>query len=210
MKKYKRVIFLRHGESFDDLYKEFGGWSDRKPTKNGYNLTVKIADEFKLKYADLVGIYASPLKRALYFAKKLGRELKLSVETSVFLKERNTYGLLNGLNYEYAREKYPDLVKLFDNQEFIPGSERYDDFIDRVGLLMDWVKGLNFEGTIVCVTQGYLVTTILEEFLGKTRDSLSHGSYFVCEIKGNKLVLNESVGITYLEREKGGHRKFKN
>lgn len=208
--KNKRVVFLRHGESFDDVYQEFGGWSDRKPTLNGYNLAVIRANEFRMKFKDICMVYSSPLKRAMFFAKVFAQQLNLAVEESVFLKERNTYGLLNGLTYKIASEKYPELIRLFNNQEFIPGSERYDDFVDRVGLLLDWLKSLKFEGTIVCVTQGYLMTTVLEEYCGKIRDSIGHGSYFVCEIKGNKMILQESVGVTYLEGGEGGHRKFKN
>lgn len=207
--KNKKVIFLRHGESYDDVHGEFGGWSDREPTVMGYKLADRISVQLRVKYKDIQQIYSSPLKRALLFAKRLGSNLNVKVTESVLLKERNTYGLLNGLTYEYAKEKYPNLVKLFDSQEFIPGSERYDDFVDRVGILIDWIKGLEYEGTVLCVTQGYLMTTILEEFLGKVRDSIGHGSYFVCEIKGNKLILSDSVGITYLEGGEGGHRKFK-
>lgn len=210
--KNKRVIFLRHGESYDDVYNEFGGWSDREPTPNGFNLAYGIGNQLKIQYPDISLIYSSPLKRAYLFAKIIGSIFNLPVKRNVFLKERNTYGLLNGLNHKYATMKYPQLVKLYDSQEFIPGSERYDDFVDRVGLLINWVKGLNFEGTLLLVTQGYLMTTVLEEFLGKTRDSITHGSYFVCEIKSSKMILSDANGITFVNNSSNNMnviKKFK-
>lgn len=189
--KAKRIIFIRHGESFDDLFNEFGGWSNRGATPKSLKLAVKKAVELQKQYPNITMVYTSPLKRARQFAKVLASELKVSVETNVFLKERNTYGLLNGLNHNLARKKYPELVKLFDKQEYIPGSERYDDFVDRVGILLDWIKSTAQSGATVYVTQGYVMTTILEEYLERTRKSIDFGGYFVCEIKGTKFVLTK-------------------
>jgi broad specificity phosphatase PhoE len=141
------------------------------------------------------------------------QELSLPLETNVYLKERNTYGLLNGLKYTTAQEKYPELMKLFDAQQFIPGSERYDDFIDRVTLLLEWIKQTADIGTTVYVTQGYLMTTIIEEFLGKVRKNITYGSYFVCEIVGNKLVFKEWKYMNSdnnTESQAKARKKFKN
>ena len=95
------------------------------------------------------------------------------------------------------------MYKRYTAQEFIPGSERYDDFIERVKLLIADLGKVKTKGTLLCVTQGYLITTIIEEFLGQTRDTITHGSYIVCELKNGKLKLKESYKITYLEGSVG-------
>lgn len=204
-----KVIFLRHGESYDDIYKEFGGWCDRKPTPKGMELAKTKAKELAKKFPDISCIYSSPLNRAFLFAKEVGKELRLPVEELVYLMERNTYGLLNGLTYEYAKEKYPELVERFDAQEFIPGSERYDDFTERVEFLINFLSKLETKGTVLCVTQGYLMTVLLEEYLGKIREDISHGSYFVCELDGKKLKFIEASDVTFLKEEKNDLMKFK-
>lgn len=204
-----KVIFLRHGESYDDIYNEFGGWCDRTPTPKGLELAKIKAKELKEKYPDISKIYSSPLNRALIFAEEVGKEMKIPVEKLVYLMERNTYGLLNGLTKEHAKKKYPELVERFEAQEFIPGSERYDDFTERVAFLVEFLSKIEIKGTLLCVTQGYLMTTLLEEYLGKIRDKITHGSYFVCELDGTKLKFVEASGITFLEKENEEIRKFK-
>ncbi len=203
-----KVIFLRHGESYDDIYNEFGGWCDRAPTEDGLKLAKVKAVELRKKYPDISHIFSSPLNRAFIFAKEVGNEMNIPIEELVYLMERNTYGLLNGLTKEYAKKKYPELVERFEAQEYIPGSERYDDFTERVGFLIEFLSKVKIEGTLLCVTQGYLMTTILEEYMGKIRDKITHGSYFVCELDGTKLKLIETSGVTFLEKDKMEMLKF--
>ena len=197
-----KIIFLRHGESEDDIRKEFGGWADPIPTKNGLQLARKIAVKLNKKYPKIDKIYSSPLKRASIFAKVIADKLNLELTELVYLKERNTYGLLNGLNISKAKNKYPKLYKKFEAQEYIPGSERYDDFKERVDYLIKHLGRQKDSKTILCVTQGYLITTIIEEYLGHLRDQIHHGSYITCRLSNKKLVLIEKEDITFLDETK--------
>lgn len=195
-----KIIFLRHGESEDDLKNEFGGWSDPSPTTKGIALAQSKAGELKELYPDIVLVLSSPLKRASLFAREMGKKLKLRVQENVYLKERNTYGLLNGLNSNYAKKVYPELYHKYENQEYIPGSERYDDFVERVGYLIKYLVSLKVKGTILCVTQGYLITTLIEEYLGYIREEIRYGSYIVCSVRNGELKLIGKSGITFLSK----------
>jgi len=204
-----KVIFLRHGESEDDIKHQFGGWSDPKPTKKGLKLAKIIANEFKVKYPEINIFYSSPLLRAFLFAKEIGKFLKIYPKELVYLKERNTYGLLNGLNINYAKKRYPEIYEKFQAQEFIPGSERYDDFIERVKMLIKFLSSNYNPGITLCVTQGYLMTTIIEEFIGLIRGEIGNGSYILTEINKEKIRLLESDRITFLNNEIFKTKKFK-
>jgi hypothetical protein len=68
-------------------------------------------------------------------------------------------------------------------------------------LLLKDLGKQKLKGTLLCVTQGYLITTIIETYLGLVRDTISHGSYLVCELVNGKLRLKTSYQITYLDNE---------
>lgn len=209
----KKIYFVRHGEGFDDIYNEFGAWSDRDLSPTGIQTAFNIAKKLKTLEKKYDIIYTSPLKRASRTAEILGAELGLRVEEDPYLKERNTYGLLAGVNKDLAIEEYPEMNAAFLEGEYIPGAERCDDFVLRTKALIRRLKN-DKNQTIICVSHGHVITAIVEEFLGLTRNSISDGSIigFEMDAKG-KMKVTHADGITFTKDEsveRGiAYRKFK-
>jgi broad specificity phosphatase PhoE len=208
-----KILFVRHGEGLDDIYNEYGGWSDRELSPSGIKLAFDLSEYLKTKGYDYNLVLTSPLKRAHQTAQIISEELECRLEDCAYLKERNTYGLLSGVNKDIARKQYPRLVEAFENEEYIPGGERYEDFVLRVEKLLEHLRELKAD-TLVCITHGYLITTIMEEHLGLLRDKIQDGCVLEVEL-GEKLELVDTKGITYVSKEeplpesKEKRRKFK-
>jgi broad specificity phosphatase PhoE len=193
-----KVFFVRHGEGLDDIYNEYGGWSDRELSPKGTKVAFELSKKLKQEGIDFKLVLTSPLKRAHQTAQIISENLECRLEDCAYLKERNTYGLLSGVNKEIAQKEYPKLVEAYDNGEFIPGGEKYSDFKLRVKALLNYLRSLN-EAQIICVTHGYLMTTIMEEYLGVYRDRIQDGSMLIVDISKEDIVLDRVEGITYVK-----------
>jgi len=209
----KKIYFVRHGEGFDDIYNEYGAWADRELSPAGIQTAFSIAKKLKKIEKNFGVIYASPLKRASKTAEILGSELGVRVEEDPYLKERNTYGLLSGVNKDLAIEEYPKMNASFLEGEYIPGSERYDDFVLRMKALINKLKD-DSNQTIICVSHGHVITVIIEEFLGLTRNSVSDGCIVGFEMNSKgKLKIIHADGVTFTKDDKVAKgiakRKFK-
>jgi len=160
-----KVYFVRHGEAIDDIEDRYGGWADLDLSPKG----VKGAKEvgLKLKHAGVKAdlILTSPLKRAVQTAEGLSEILKAPVETFVYLKERNTYGLLCGEKKETAKKKYPELVIAYEKDGEILGYEDYDFFLKRVKALTERLLSFEYE-VLICVTHGKLLGALFKDVLG--------------------------------------------
>lgn len=196
-----KIFFLRHGESIDDIHDEFGGWVDRGLSSNGIRLAFDLCDELKkieekLKF-EFDFIYSSPLKRAKQTTEIITAQLSIPTEELLYLKERNTYGLLNDISKKKAKDKYSQFYKFYDQGKYIPGSERYKDFKKRVFRLFDILKQQKHQN-MLCVTHGYMISTILLEILNKDlylkkRDS--DGAILGLEVddKSNKIIYMDKI-----------------
>lgn len=208
--KSRTIYLYRHGEDVGDIENLFGSWSDPDLTKKG-KLTAQNSAK-QLKNIGFEIILTSPLKRAKSSAKIIGKNLKIKVKTNVYLKERNTYGLLAGMSKDKARKKYPDLIRAYNAQEFIPGSERYDDFKNRMEILLKKLISNN-QKQLLAVTHGFVITTIMEEFLGLNREKIGDGSYLGLEYKSGKFKVIDSYRISFSKGQKNydseRYRKFK-
>lgn len=169
-----KIYFIRHGEGLDDVYNEFGAWSDRELSPNGIRTAFRIAEKLKRLDEDFEIVLTSPLRRASKTAEIVGTELNIPVQEEPYLKERNTYGLLSGVNKEIAIGEYPEMNAAFLKGEYIPASERYEDFVSRVKSLVEHLKSLDNE-CIICATHGHLITTFVEEYMDLVRNSVSEG-----------------------------------
>ncbi|MFC1649540.1 phosphoglycerate mutase family protein [Patescibacteria group bacterium] len=191
-----KILFIRHGESVDDIEDRYGGWSDYDLTPKGkgqISKRVQPINELNIKFDK---IYYSPLKRAALSAGILSNSLKVENEQFEYVKERNTYGLLSGMTKSEAKEKYPDQVDALEKGEYVDGSERYEDLTSRVKKSIDLVKKLNHKAIIV-VTHGNYLKCLFAEFVGNKLIRKEDGGYVLMELKGGKLFPLESSGIEY-------------
>ncbi|MEA3356830.1 MAG: histidine phosphatase family protein [Patescibacteria group bacterium] len=207
-----KVYFVRHGEGLDDVYNEFGSWSDRELSPYGVQVAFNVAEKLGKLEKKFGTILTSPLKRASKTAEIVGAELSVRVDQDPLLKERNTYGLLSGVNKDLAISEYPEMNAAFLEGKYIPASERYKDFVDRVKILLDNLKSLRYEN-IICVTHGHLITVILEEFMGLTRNSIGDGSIVGIDFGGDKMKVIHADGVDFTKNEAVArgveYRKFK-
>jgi broad specificity phosphatase PhoE len=180
----KTIVLIRHGESFDDIYNEFGAWNNRTLTPQGiltaYSITASVK---RLGSFDI--IYTSPLNRASETAKIMGDELNLRVEEDKYLIERNTYGLLAGVNRDLAVGEYPELNAALIEGKYIHGAERYVNFQTRMAEMLQRLINTQ-EDKILCVTHGYVITEIIDTYLGKVRNSLGPGAIIEFKVREKK------------------------
>jgi 2,3-bisphosphoglycerate-dependent phosphoglycerate mutase len=196
--KSKSIVFARHGESFDDIYNEFGAWSDRALTPQGI-LTAYVVSRAisRLKSFDI--IYTSPLRRATETAQIIGEEMNLRVEEDKYLIERNTYGLLAGLNHDIAIAEYPELNAAFLEGKYIHGAERYGAFQLRIARLIERLITAD-EDSIICITHGYVITEIIDTYLGKVRNSLGPGA--IVEVQITEKLASDKSKMSKVKNQK--------
>jgi len=191
-----KIVYLRHGESKDDPGNQFGGWADFELTETGReqarNSIQNLSDLQKnLNFKFDICIH-SPLKRASEVAKIVSERLELSIEELMWLKEKNGYGLLTGMEKEYAKVKYPELYKnILDG--YIFGSEPEDKFIERVKISHDILKNRN--QNILAVTHGGYLKKIIEHVYSRKFINAGNCGYIVIDTDTNTIVFSEGIGF---------------
>jgi probable phosphoglycerate mutase len=192
----KKIYFMRHGEAFDDIFNQYGGWADPDLSAKGVSKAYRFADKIREKHINFDIIYSSPLKRAFQKAEIISQELGVDLKKLQYLKERNTYGLLCGMNKDVAQKKYPELVENYRRGEFVLGSERYDDFVGRLKLLFKYLQNKEFQ-TIACVTHGKLLAAVIKEYLGMNPDKLEDDCMLVVGLEADEIYYVQSEGIIF-------------
>ena len=148
-----KILFIRHGESEDDVIGAYGGWADFPLTEKGKTQILQTIEKIKALKIEFQGVKTSPLKRASESAKLIAYELNIPIRECIYVKERNTYGLLCGMSKDDAKVEYPDLVEAYNNDEYVLASEREEDISERVKIALEKIKEYGHENIIV-VTHG--------------------------------------------------------
>lgn len=191
-----QIYFVRHGEATDDVEDRYGGWFDPDLSPKGKQQAEELAEKLVSQGLKVDLILSSPFKRAKQTAGAIGEKLNIKVETSVYLKERNTYGLLCGENKTEAKAKYPDLVDSLENKNSVIGQENHDDFLARVRLAIDKLRKLD-NGNIVCVTHGKFFGALFKDILKKDVIKFNDCCFALIESSGGKLQYLSSEGINF-------------
>lgn len=137
----------------------------------------------------------SPFARAKETATIISKELSIRLEEDLYLKERNTYGLMCGVSKDVMKNEYPELYEIYLRAGDMPGAEKYEDFVIRIKRLMAKLLGMK-DQNIVCVTHGHLMTVMINEVFGEKKSSVSNGGGFVVEFEKNKWKMIEKWGIS--------------
>lgn len=195
-----KITFFRHGEAMDDIFNVYGGWFDPELSPKGVNKAYTWTQELKRKGVVYDIIYTSPLKRARRKAEIIGRELGVDVKVLQYLKERNTYGLLCGINKNVAQKKFPDLVKAYETGKYVLGSERYQDFVARLPLIFKYIRRFEFKN-VCCVTHGKLIKAISEHLLKMNPDVLDEGCMLQVGLDKKEMYYIQSEGITFKKQK---------
>ncbi len=191
-----KILFIRHGESIDDIEDRYGGWGDFDLTPKG---KIQIAESAK-KIASLGEkfevVYSSPLKRAFQSAEIISNELGVDIEVLAYLKERNLNGVLAGMVRSEAKEKFPQLVETHSRWEHVDGSERAEDFTTRVKNAIKYLLEMEYS-SLVAVTHGMFLATFFKEMMGIDIKRVGDGGFVLVEEKNGKFEILKEDGIEY-------------
>lgn len=165
-----KLYIVRHGESLDDIEDCYGGVADFPLTDNGREQAKAVAT--RLVGAGVELIYTSPLARARESADILASDLGLERPIVVIddLQERNTYGVLSGVNKKRAEQIFGRVLRELKekpgySKETILGGEDYESFVMRVSRALDAVATHAHENritTAVVLTHGKFTQALFE------------------------------------------------
>jgi broad specificity phosphatase PhoE len=179
------LLIMRHGESIDDLTDQYGGWGDFPLTSNGKLQIHKTADKIKNLQIKFDHIYYSPLKRASQSALIISNQLKLGLEEFLYLKERNSYGLLTGMNKSEAHQRYPELVEAFQQGKGI-GITSEENFLNQIDLGLDLLIQKHYQENLILITHGGFIKNIFNHYLHKDYYKTGDGGFVLIEVDNNK------------------------
>lgn len=167
------LYMLRHGEALDDIEDCYGGIADFPLTDRGREQARAVGNE--LAKEGVEEIYTSPLARAEESARIIASEVGNSVQVTVVddLQERNSYGVLSGVNKERAKEIFGRVLSQLTekpgySREPLVGAEDFDVFLERVRRAFDEVLCLaqsKGQQRIAIMTHGKFTRALFEEVL---------------------------------------------
>ena len=157
-----KILFVRHGESVDDIQDRYGGSADFDLTEKGKEQVSQCAKKISFLDEKFEIVLSSPLKRALQSAEIISSELGVEMDIFEYLKERNLNGVLTGLVTSEAMKKYPEVVETHNRWEYVDGSERTEDFDIRVKNAIRYLLKKE-HNSLVSVTHGLFLKTFFKK-----------------------------------------------
>lgn len=167
------LYMLRHGEALDDIEDCYGGIADFPLTDGGREQARAVGRE--LAEESIEEIYTSPLARAEESARIIAAEAGASIPVTVVeeLHERNSYGVLSGVNKARAKEIFGRVLSQLTekpgySREPLVGAEDFDAFLERVRRAFDEVMRLaqaKGQQRIAIMTHGKFTRALFEEVL---------------------------------------------
>lgn len=189
-----KILFIRHGESIDDIEDRYGGAADFDLTDKGKQQVSEAAKKIASLEEKFEIILSSPLKRAFQSAEVISKELGVNVEIFEYLKERNLNGVLSGLVRSEAKAKYPEVVETHNRWEYVDGSERTEDFSVRVKNAIKYLLAMKYS-SLIAVTHGMFLKEFFKEFLNIDIKKVGDGGFVLLEEKEGKLNVLKTDGI---------------
>lgn len=192
-----KILFVRHGESVDDIEDRYGGSADFDLTEKGKKQVLEASKKISSLDEKFEVILSSPLKRAFQSAEIISNELGLEVEVLEYLKERNLNGVLTGLTRSEAKKKYPEVVETHNRWEYVDGSERTEDFNNRVKNAIQYLLKMQY-GSLVAVTHGLFLKAFFKEFLNIDVKKVGDGGFVLLEETHGGFRILSKDGIEYV------------
>lgn len=198
-----KVFFLRHGESVDDIEDSYGGIADFPLTDDGRKTAHELAK--RLSDTGIQVVFSSPYRRAKETADIVAQALGCDVTVHDDLRERNSYGVLSGVNKAKAKEIFSSVFgKLtgkpgdYYSTELVIGAEPKEEFDARVKAAVNSIleNARQYE-KIAVVTHGNFTRSLYSNILdvpGKV--DLELLAITVVEHENEKLKLENSEGVT--------------
>lgn len=191
-----KILFVRHGESVDDIENRYGGWADFDLTEKGKKQCVESAEKISQLDEKFEIVLSSPLKRTSQAAEIIANKLNIKVEIFEYLKERNLNGILTGMKKEEAKKKYPVQFDKHQNYEYVDASERTDDFKKRVKNAISILLDMKYH-SLVAVTHGLFLKTFFKEIMNVDIKKIGDGGFALVEEKSGSFNVLKEDGIEY-------------
>lgn len=191
-----KILFVRHGESVDDVEERYGGWADFDLTVKGKVQATESSEKIYSLGEKFEVVLTSPLKRAYQVAEIIANKLDIKLKVCEYLKERNLNGILTGLTKSDAKEKYPEQVAKHERWEYVDGSERTDDFNTRVKNAIECLLKMKY-GSLVAVTHGLFMRTFFKEIMDIGIKKVGDGGFVLVEEKNGKFSILKEDGVEY-------------
>lgn len=158
-----RLLLIRHGESEADILRVHEGRADFPLTARGHAQAEAMAAYVAGRYR-VDRLYASTLTRAMQTARHLADAVGIDILPDDDLMEFNN-GLLAGLPYDVAREKYPPVENLPADRA-VYGMESRLAFRGRAeAALAKVLTGAKPEETVAVVSHGGMIDQLWHVFL---------------------------------------------
>ncbi|WP_280690434.1 histidine phosphatase family protein [Kitasatospora sp. GAS204B] len=161
-----RIVFWRHGQTSWNLDSRFQGSTDIPLTEHGRGQARRAARLLAGLRPDL--LISSDLQRAADTAAELATLVGLEAQLHEGLRE--TYaGSWQGLTHAEIRARYPEEYAAFGRGEPVRrgGGELSSEVADRsVPVVLDAFEKLPEDGTLVVVSHGGTIRTMLGRLLG--------------------------------------------
>ncbi|MCL4531415.1 MAG: histidine phosphatase family protein [Chloroflexi bacterium] len=197
-----KIFLLRHGESVDDVEDAYGGIADFPLTDSGRQTAKALAG--RLSGSGIEILYSSPYKRAHETATIVGNALNCKVEVVPDLRERNSYGVLSGVNKAKAKEVFSHILDQLKNKpgdyysdELVPGAEPLPEFNSRVKRAFEEViRNASGRNVIGVVTHGNVTRSIYRHILGvQGKVELELLAITVLDYQTGKVIIERKEGI---------------
>ena len=195
-----RIYLIRHGESADDIENCYGGIADFPLTDRGRDQAREVG--VALAGDGIEALYSSPLARARESAELIAEQWDTELSVSVVdeLQERNSYGVLSGVNKERAKEIFGRVLGALKeppgfSREPLVGAEDFDDFVRRVQSALGAVvadtqaRGLQ---RVAVVTHGKFTQALFQCVWGLRAEDVKLGAINVVDYEPPRAVLVSS------------------
>ncbi len=198
-----KAYIVRHGEAQDDVEDFYGGIADFPLTDMGKQAAGEVAE--RLADKGIERIYASPYKRAAETAEIIGAKLERDIETVDDLRERNSYGVLSGVNKDQAKIIFKDVLSRISGKagsyysdDLVVGAEALEDFDQRVkSAINDIFNSAAALNSICIVTHGNVTRSIYKNIFGiDGKVDLGHLAITEIEWDGSGASILSSNGVT--------------
>lgn len=160
-----KLILIRHGKTTWNLSGRYQGQTNTELSLEGIEQAKKIATRLRMEKIDQ--IYSSDLSRAYQTAKHIAHYHSLTVQKEYSLREID-FGQWEGLTYDQIEQTWPqELHLLFTNasQANIPGGETIQALTNRLSSKIDQLVSQNEHKTIVVVSHGMAIRSIIAHYL---------------------------------------------
>ncbi len=167
-----RLVLIRHGEPEASAKGRCYGKLDVGLSETGRRQMVRVSEALRASATTVDAVYTSPRRRARESAEILSGEIVVDRRLSEI-----DFGELEGLTYEEAAERCPDLYQRWMQQPTevkFPGGEGFAEMKARVLDAISVIRDMHSDETVAIVSHGGVNRIVLAEALAIDARSIFH------------------------------------